>query len=92
MRREWKFVSRETSDNTGGNLEQRAFDLLVGRPLELCEACRATPLNCESIRQAFDRLRKRGIVDSARAGAARFFFLVPTAVRPVDQRGACRRR
>lgn len=71
----------------GGNFEQRAFDLIASGPLELCQACRETPLSCESVRKAFNRLRKRGLVDSIKAGSARFFFVVRDAARPTDGRG-----
>jgi chromosome condensin MukBEF MukE localization factor len=66
----------------------RLFDLLSNRAgVELDEAVKVVPLRRESVRQAFYRLRKLGIVETVRAGNARFFFLVRNATRPVDDRG-----
>lgn len=75
-----------------GTVEQRAFDVLLDGPKELCEACRRTPLTCESVRQAFVRMRKRGLVETVKAGGARLWFLVPGATRPTDKRGRCANR
>lgn len=77
---------------SSGNVEQRAFDLLVDGPLELCDACMRVPLYCKSIRQAFERLRNRGTVETVKVGGARLWFLVRDATRPVDRRGENRRR
>jgi len=74
-------------------IEVRVFELLSRSTgaVELRQACDALPYDCRSIRKAFNRLRERGAVETAKAGATRFFFLVRDAVRPEDRRG-CRKR
>jgi len=77
----------------GGNLEQRAFDFLASRAgVDLCEACSVLPQRCESVRQAFYRLRAQGLAETIKAGGVRLFFVVRDAVRPLDDRGAWRKR
>jgi len=76
-----------------GNLEQRAFDFLAARAgVDLREACSVLPQRCESVRQAFYRLREQGLADCVKAGGVRLFFVVRNAARPLDDRGAWRKK